>query len=97
MANVTINEDYAGNGGKLVFNTVSTMMIPKRDRLQVPSGNTSGNTFVAVNNIEELGHKPLKVLKLLTLLAIPTVLKSEVVLLLEPMTTTWCRKGKTGI
>ncbi len=43
------------------------------DRLQV-LGNTSGNTFVAVNNIESRGAKPLKVLKLLTLLAIPTVL-----------------------
>lgn len=73
---LTINEDYVGNGGKLVFNTVLNDDDSETDRLQV-LGNTSGNTFVAVNNIEEPGRKPLKVLKLLTLLAIPTVLSKS--------------------
>ncbi|SUF98593.1 putative autotransported protein [Salmonella enterica subsp. enterica serovar Hartford] len=94
---LTINEDYVGNGGKLVFNTVLNDDDSETDRLQV-LGNTSGNTFVAVNNIGGAGRKPLKVLKLLTLLVILTVLsKKQAVLLPEPMTTTWCRKVKTGI
>ncbi|WP_348256752.1 autotransporter outer membrane beta-barrel domain-containing protein, partial [Salmonella enterica] len=46
---LTINEEYVCNGGKLVFNTVLSDYYSETDRLQV-LGNTSGNTFVAVNN-----------------------------------------------
>lgn len=47
---LTVNEDYVGHGGKLVFNTVLNGDGSETDRLNV-LGNTSGNTFIAVNNI----------------------------------------------
>lgn len=51
---LTINEDYIGNGGKLVFNTVLNDDDSETDMLKV-LGNTSGNSFVAVNNIGGTG------------------------------------------
>ncbi|EAA3640787.1 TPA: intestinal colonization autotransporter adhesin MisL [Salmonella enterica subsp. enterica] len=56
---LTINEDYVGNGGKLVFNTVLNDDDSETDRLQV-LGNTSGNTFVAVNNIGGAGAQTIE-------------------------------------
>ncbi len=56
---LTINEDYVGNGGKLVFNTVLSDDDSETDRLQV-LGNTSGNTFVAVNNIGGAGAQTIE-------------------------------------
>lgn len=56
---LTINEDYVGNGGKLVFNTVLNDDDSETDRLQV-LGNTSGNTFVAVNNIGGAGAQAIE-------------------------------------
>lgn len=49
-----INEDYVGNGGKLVFNIVFNDDDFEMDRLQV-FGNILGNIFVVVNNIGGVG------------------------------------------
>ncbi|QLZ57680.1 intestinal colonization autotransporter adhesin MisL [Citrobacter freundii] len=51
---LTINEDFTGNGGKLVFNTVLHDDASETDKLTV-LGNTSGHAFVAVNNIGGTG------------------------------------------
>ena len=51
---LTINEDFTGNGGKLVFNTVLKDDTSETDKLKV-LGNTAGNAFVAVNNIGGTG------------------------------------------
>lgn len=51
---LTINENYIGNGGKLVFNTVLYNDDSETDKLIV-NGNTSGHTLVAVNNIGGTG------------------------------------------
>ncbi|NTZ52254.1 intestinal colonization autotransporter adhesin MisL [Citrobacter gillenii] len=51
---LTINEDFTGNGGKLVFNTVLHDDASETDKLKV-LGNTAGNTFVVVNNIGGTG------------------------------------------
>ncbi|MCM7591307.1 autotransporter outer membrane beta-barrel domain-containing protein [Enterobacter chuandaensis] len=51
---LTINEDYIGNGGKLVFNTVLFDDTSETDKLIV-EGNTSGYTAVEVNNIGGTG------------------------------------------
>lgn len=51
---LTINEDFTGNGGKLVFNTVLNDDTSETDKLKV-LGNTTGNAFVAVNNIGGTG------------------------------------------
>ncbi|MBJ8959424.1 intestinal colonization autotransporter adhesin MisL [Citrobacter youngae] len=51
---LTINEDFTGNGGKLVFNTVLNDDASETDKLKV-LGNTAGNAFVAVNNIGGTG------------------------------------------
>ena len=59
---LTINEDFTGNGGKLVFNTVLNDDTSETDKLKV-LGNTAGNAFVAVNNIGGTGRRPLKVLR----------------------------------
>ena len=56
---LTINEDYVGNGGKLVLNTVLNGDGSETDMLKV-LGNTSGNTFVAVNNIGGTGAQTLE-------------------------------------
>ncbi|MGE6983212.1 autotransporter outer membrane beta-barrel domain-containing protein [Kluyvera intermedia] len=47
---LTINEDFTGDGGKLVFNTVLYNDVSETDKLIV-NGNTSGNALVAVRNI----------------------------------------------
>lgn len=47
---LTINQDYAGNGGMLLFNTVLYDDKSETDKLIV-NGNTSGNTLVSVHNI----------------------------------------------
>ncbi|MDI8993174.1 autotransporter outer membrane beta-barrel domain-containing protein, partial [Salmonella enterica subsp. enterica serovar Anatum] len=63
---LTINEDYVGNGGKLVFNTVLNDDDSETDRLQV-LGNTSGNTFVhkyTFMNLIPLGYARLAFLLL---------------------------------
>ena len=51
---LTINDDYIGNGGKLVFNTVLFDDTSETDKLIV-EGNTSGHTGVEVNNIGGTG------------------------------------------
>ena len=51
---LTINEDFTGNGGKLVFNTVLNDDASETNKLTV-LGNTMGNAFVAVNNIGGTG------------------------------------------
>ena len=51
---LTINEDFTGNGGKLVFNTVLNDDTSETDKLKV-LGDTAGNAFVAVNNIGGTG------------------------------------------
>lgn len=51
---LTVNEDFTGNGGKLVFNTVLNDDTSETDKLKV-LGNTAGNAFVAVNNIGGTG------------------------------------------
>ena len=56
---LTINEDYVGNGGMLVFNTVLNGDGSETDKLQV-FGSTSGNTFVAVNNIGGAGAQTIE-------------------------------------
>lgn len=56
---LTINEDFTGNGGKLVFNTVLNDDASETDKLKV-LGNTAGNAFVAVNNIGGTGAQPVE-------------------------------------
>ena len=56
---LTINEDFTGNGGKLVFNTVLNDDTSETDKLKV-LGNTAGNAFVAVNNIGGTGAQTIE-------------------------------------
>lgn len=56
---LTINEDFTGNGGKLVFNTVLNDDTSETDKLKV-LGNTAGNSFVAVNNIGGTGAQTIE-------------------------------------
>lgn len=56
---LTINEDFTGNGGKLVFNTVLNDDASETDKLKV-LGNTAGNAFVAVNNIGGTGAQTIE-------------------------------------
>lgn len=56
---LTINEDFSGNGGKLVFNTVLNDDTSETDKLKV-LGNTAGNAFVAVNNIGGTGAQTIE-------------------------------------
>ncbi|EPJ3204171.1 autotransporter outer membrane beta-barrel domain-containing protein [Salmonella enterica subsp. enterica serovar Derby] len=56
---LTINEDFTGNGGKLVFNTVLNDDTSETDKLKV-LGNTTGNAFVAVNNIGGAGAQTIE-------------------------------------
>lgn len=56
---LTINEDFTGNGGKLVFNTVLNDDTSETDKLKV-LGNTAGNAFVAVNNIGGAGAQTIE-------------------------------------
>lgn len=56
---LTINEDFTGNGGKLVFNTVLNDDTSETDKLKV-LGNTVGNAFVAVNNIGGTGAQTIE-------------------------------------
>lgn len=56
---LTINEDFTGNGGKLVFNTVLNDDTSETDKLKV-LGNTAGNAFVAVNNIGGTGTQTIE-------------------------------------
>ena len=51
---LTIKDDFIGNGGKLVFNTVLFDDTSETDKLIV-EGNTSGHTGVEVNNIGGAG------------------------------------------
>ena len=51
---LTIKDDFIGNGGKLVFNTVLFDDTSETDKLIV-EGNTSGHTGVEVNNIGGTG------------------------------------------
>ena len=51
---LTIKDDFIGNGGKLVFNTVLFDDTSETDKLIV-EGNTSGQTGVEVNNIGGAG------------------------------------------
>lgn len=91
---LTINEDYVGNGGKLVFNTVLNDDDSETDRLQV-LGNTSGNTFVAVNNIGGAGAQTIEGIEIVNVAGNSNgTFEKQAVLLPEPMTTTWCRKVK---
>lgn len=56
---LTINEDFTGNGGKLVFNIVLNDDTSETDKLKV-LGNTAGNAFVAVNNIGGTGAQTIE-------------------------------------
>ena len=56
---LTINEDFTGNGGKLVFNTVLNDDASETNKLTV-LGNTTGNAFVAVNNIGGTGAQTIE-------------------------------------
>lgn len=56
---LTINEDFTGNSGKLVFNTVLNDDTSETDKLKV-LGNTAGNAFVAVNNIGGTGAQTIE-------------------------------------
>lgn len=56
---LTINEDFTGNGGKMVFNTVLNDDTSETDKLKV-LGNTAGNAFVAVNNIGGTGAQTIE-------------------------------------
>ncbi|MGV4010356.1 intestinal colonization autotransporter adhesin MisL [Citrobacter portucalensis] len=56
---LTINEDFTGNGGKLVFNTVLNDDTSETDKLKV-LGNTAGNAFVVVNNIGGTGAQTIE-------------------------------------
>lgn len=56
---LTINEDFTGNGGKLVFNTVLNDDTSETDKLKV-LGNTAGNAFVTVNNIGGTGAQTIE-------------------------------------
>lgn len=51
---LTISDDFIGNGGKVVFNTVLFDDTSETDKLIV-EGNTSGHTGVEVNNIGGTG------------------------------------------
>ncbi|WP_370614836.1 intestinal colonization autotransporter adhesin MisL [Citrobacter portucalensis] len=56
---LTINGDFTGNGGKLVFNTVLNDDTSETDKLKV-LGNTAGNAFLAVNNIGGTGAQTIE-------------------------------------
>lgn len=52
--NMTISGDYIGNNGKLILDTVVQDSNSPTDKLIV-NGNTSGNTFISINNVNGLG------------------------------------------
>lgn len=56
---LTISDDFIGNGGKLVFNTVLFDDTSETDKLIV-QGNTSGHTGVEVNNIGGTGAQTIE-------------------------------------
>lgn len=56
---LTISDDFIGNGGKLVFNTVLFDDTSETDKLIV-EGNTSGHTGVEVNNIGGTGAQTIE-------------------------------------
>ena len=56
---LTISDDFIGNGGKLVFNTVLFDDASETDKLIV-EGNTSGHTGVEVNNIGGTGAQTIE-------------------------------------
>lgn len=94
---LTINEDFTGNGGKLVFNTVLNDDASETDKLKV-LGNTAGNAFVAVNNIGGTGAQTVEGIEIIEVLVILTVLLRKRAVLLPVRTTiTWCKRAATGI
>ncbi|MFJ2977016.1 autotransporter outer membrane beta-barrel domain-containing protein [Kluyvera sp. NPDC087067] len=62
---LTIQEDFTGNGGKLVFNTVLNDDDSDTDKLIV-NGNTSGNALVAVTNIGGTGAETVEGIEIIT-------------------------------
>ncbi len=62
---LTIQEDFTGNGGKLVFNTVLNDDESDTDKLIV-NGNTSGNALVAVTNIGGTGAETVEGIEIIT-------------------------------
>lgn len=61
---VTVNGDYKGNGGKLLFNTVLGNDSSVTDKLVV-TGNTSGTGSVYVNNVGGAGAQTVNGIKLI--------------------------------
>ena len=80
---LTIKDDFIGNGGKLVFNTVLFDDTSETDKLIV-EGNTSGHTGVEVNNIGGAGAQTVEGIEIVS------------VSWRGAMTITWCKKVKTG-
>ncbi|MRN67817.1 autotransporter outer membrane beta-barrel domain-containing protein, partial [Brucella sp. 10RB9213] len=62
---LTINGDYVGNDGTIVFNTVLGDDNSKTDKLMV-GGNTTGNTNVQVVNRDGLGAQTVKGIEIIT-------------------------------
>ncbi|EGM6510245.1 autotransporter outer membrane beta-barrel domain-containing protein [Salmonella enterica] len=61
---VTVNGDYNGNNGGIIFNTRLEGDDSPTDKLVI-NGNTSGNTFVTVRNIGGMGKQTLNGIELI--------------------------------
>ena len=93
---LTINEDYTGNGGKLVFNTVLSDDTSETDRLIV-KGNTSGRSAVDVNNIGGAGAQTVEGIEIVSVggNSEGTFEKASRIVA-GVMTITLCRKVRIG-
>jgi autotransporter family porin len=93
---LTIKDDFIGNGGKLVFNTVLFDDTSETDKLIV-EGNTSGHTGVEVNNIGGAGAQTVEGIEIVSVggNSEGTFEKASRIVA-GAMTITLCKKVKTG-
>jgi autotransporter family porin len=93
---LTISDDFIGNGGKLVFNTVLFDDTSETDKLIV-EGNTSGHTGVEVNNIGGTGAQTVEGIEIVSVggNSDGTFEKASRIVA-GVMTITLCKKVKTG-
>lgn len=89
---LTIKDDFIGNGGKLVFNTVLFDDTSETDKLIV-EGNTSGHTGVEVNNIGGAGAQTVEGIEIVSVggNSEGTFEKASRIVA-GAMTITWCKR-----
>ncbi|MFD1259952.1 autotransporter family protein [Entomomonas asaccharolytica] len=66
VSTLTINGDYQGNNGTIVFDTVLGNDSSTTDKLII-TGDTSGSTYVKVNNLGGLGDQTIRGIELISI------------------------------